>query len=499
MNRNTQHSEDDYLAKLGTNSEIFNDASVQARLLWVLAKVQIARPLCQRLVASIQKEIHVGFHEVDLGVLSLCLNALHAYDVRLIDGATQAQLIERLVASEVQPGGPYRNIDGNVHSFTNVQICLLIASIAKPLPGLKRFEPAAQQWLAKHIEGKALESEPPLVVLAKKARDVHISESESDFSPRDKNKEYLYNAAMAEVTTLRTPYLQPQVLKAIQSLKKVDKTAEVALLPLMYVQSLQTRPAFMTDALCRELGIANIFCWVAYTIFDDFIDAEGIAATMPVAAYAQRTMLHKYMDIMETEQAYQLISCTFTTMDEANSWELNHCRATITDGFITIESIPDFDNLQFLYRRSLGHALGPLLLQSRDDPARVPAVKQAFCDYLIARQLNDDLHDWATDLEDGHISPVVTCVLNDAGIGAGTYELAKIMPSLRRAFWEVTAETVSKITLRHCRLARQGMNQGASLRPGAPILQLITRLEGAIARSVHTKKDGEDFMRNWKA
>lgn len=478
------------LHALETDHQLLHSVEQRAIVLWVLAASAPARRLCERLAEAIVADLrHRPERYDDLYTFALSLNAVYAFDQQLIAGDIQAMLAARLVGAEVMPGGPYAGSDGTVRDDANMQIAYLAATVAHPLPNLAMYYEQMQRWYQVNIQGI-----PTTDQYIKQAYVVRKSSAEQeDSSSTDKNKQYVYASANKAVVQA-APSLRPRVLSAIASLSTVDKSSEVALLPLMYAQSLQTRPLAMTDTLCCNLGVANIFCWVAYTIFDDFIDAEGIAATMPVAAYAQRTMLEMYMSLSQNADAASLIRDVFNTMDEANSWELNHCRATVDKGQLTITSIPDYGNLRFLYERSLGHALGPLLLQQITDSAHVDLLRQAFCHYLIARQLNDDLHDWAEDLATGQLSYVVISVLRDAGIGIGKHSLDDIMPGLRKVFWQQSVDILTGQILDYCGRARVTLEEVAPLRQNAAILMLVQRLEDSVARSLQIRDNGQQFI-----
>lgn len=486
----------DDLQFLSASDELLADPFSRAAVLWILAETPAARSLCERLTLTILAHFHDDLETATLEEIGLSLNALEAFHNQEVDGRLQAALAHRLVAAEVEPGGPYRDRNGIVEHDANMLLGRYVARVAKPLPKLALYVTAAESWIGQTINIDADPNDTPEVAAARRVRKKMRAHTAGRAASRDKNKKLIYNAALGEIEGL-APHLRQQAFAAINALSRVDKSAEVGLLPLMYAQSMRARPASMTDVLCRDLGIANIFCWVAYTIFDDFIDSEGVAATMPVAAYAQRAMLKKYMDITNSEEIYRLVSEVFNTMDEANSWELNHCRAEVNNGVVKLESLPQYSDLHFLYERSLGHALGPLLLQQRVDASRVGSLRRALCSYLIARQLNDDLHDWVEDLSAGRISVVVAQLLKDAGIRSGSVNVTSLLPTLQKVFWQTTAPAMCQLTLNYCQDARNQLNRMVSVRQQSPILGLIQHLEEGIHHSQRLRTNGDQFLRSW--
>lgn len=87
-------------------------------------------------------------------------------------------------------------------------------------------------------------------------------------------------------------------------------------------------------------------------------------------------------------------------MEIANIWEKRQCH--ISDFRIDITDLPTYP-ANYRANKSLPHALGPITLlyqcgytlRSNETQTLI----SFFQNYLHARQLNDDAHDWQFDLE----------------------------------------------------------------------------------------------------
>jgi len=143
------------------------------------------------------------------------------------------------------------------------------------------------------------------------------------------------------------------------------KGKQITLLPYFVKQSLGKRGEGIKDPLLIHLGMASLYGWIAYTIYDDFLDEEGNPQKLPVATIAHRALTALFSDP-------QAISPDFTIffhhimddLEQANAWEVAHCRTQIINDAVSLETltIPDFGAYEWLAKRSLGHAIAPLAI-----------------------------------------------------------------------------------------------------------------------------------------
>jgi hypothetical protein len=265
------------------------------------------------------------------------------------------------------------------------------------------------------------------------------------------------------------------------------------------IEPLKPAPKGLLD----ELGLANLYGWLAYTVYDDFLDEEGKPGLLPAANTAMRKSLAGFSEALPGHQAWQhMVRGTFDAIDGANAWEQANCRFELRSGRLVAGRLPDYANMSKLAERSLGHALPPMAVLAAKgldlDGAACGHVMTALRHYLIARQLNDDAHDWSDDLNSGHITAVVALILSELGIKPGTYDAAKISADARHRFWHHTLGTVCRLAKRHIRMSRRSFSASRLIRPGSGMGGLLDRLETSVDETLAMRGQAEAFLKQYK-
>lgn len=300
------------------------------------------------------------------------------------------------------------------------------------------------------------------------------------------------------------PELRDSGLDFTKRLIRSSGSQEITSLPHAFNLSLAwpLRPA--GEPALVQLGLANLYGWIAYTIYDDFLDDEGQPRLLPVANKALRRSLAAFHKALPSDADFQvLVSQTFDAIDEANAWELAHCRLQYlakSDELI-IESLPFYDDPARLAERSLGHSLTPLaVLRAMNielDSALFNGVRRALVHYLAARQLNDDAHDWQTDLSKGHLTYVATKVLKDASIGPGRYEWTALLPLLQRQFWHHSLPEVCEDIRQQIELSRCSLNGLDQLQTPNILTELIDGIETSLAETLTSQRAARAFLKHY--
>lgn len=422
-------------------------------------------------------------HEIDTKPLSeICttLAILIQKNKYGIDGSLLARLAKRLITAEVQPGGPYRNERGEVELETNLAIGYLFLCLKKPLPAVTRF-----------IESTS-ETDKRSVALYE-----HYHALQEQSATPSPEAELIYEKAKITLGKLETP-VQDLAIKFLNRVKSADKHHEIALLSSRFHQSLQKprHPQYL-----QTLGEANVYCWIAYTIYDHLIDGETTTEFLPVANIAMRLSIERYTSIFPADHRFvKIIQKTFTAMDNANAWELAHCRFKATDSHLSVGALPIYGRRFILARRSFGHALGPFALASLSGAtlSQLTNIEKGLSHYLITRQLNDDMHDWRKDLRDGHISPVVALLLRQANISPGTYSFETLTKLLTPLFWEKTIDTMNMTIHSHALTSIKHFHQSQLLQKNADFLTLITRLDDMAHNAPKAHEQYQSLLANIK-
>jgi hypothetical protein len=265
------------------------------------------------------------------------------------------------------------------------------------------------------------------------------------------------------------------------------------------IAGLDPAPAGLLDVL----GLANLYGWLAYTVYDDFLDEEGRPELLPAANTAMRKSLGGFSQALPGHQAWrQMVRRAFDDIDGANAWEQAGCRFGRRSGGLVVGRLPDYADMSKLAERSLGHALPPMAVLAAKgldlSGASCVHVMTALRHYLIARQLNDDAHDWPDDLHSGHITAVVALILSELKVKPGTYDAAKLAAEARHQFWHHTLANVCRLAKRHIRMSRQGFSASRLMRPGNDMTVLLDGLEASVDEALAMRGRAETFLKHYK-
>jgi hypothetical protein len=202
------------------------------------------------------------------------------------------------------------------------------------------------------------------------------------------------------------PLVKTQIENAISRVRKKDPGKQVTLLPYFFAKSLnaENRKKISKEILIK-LGYANLAGWIAYTIYDDFLDNEGNPELLSMANICLRIVSSVYLNEFEDTEIFKEI---MNNIDEANAWERKNAYIGTTKNNIKWRILPNYKDYRVLANKSLGHVLGPLCILEAcghsPNSNLSQTVQKFFNHYIIARQLNDDAHDWMDDLKRGFIN-----------------------------------------------------------------------------------------------
>jgi len=310
------------------------------------------------------------------------------------------------------------------------------------------------------------------------------------------------NTAKITCQALPSP-LKSQTLQAIAAIAEGPHRREIMLLPLYFAKALQGKQQSSPQLLAR-LGAANLFGWVAYTIYDDFMDEGGQPHLLPVANVALRASFEGFLRAVPKSAPYRaFVTETFNAIDAANSWEAAYCRLRLDgDTLLPPAKLPAYGDRRRLAERSLGHALPAFaLLAARGTIPQDAAARQllkGLKHYLIARQLHDDLHDWEADLRGGQCSYVVAQLLADYGLPAKPVPLATLLPRLRRQFWQHTLVGVANTLRQHLKLSRAAYKKSGLLSEHNLVIGLLDALDQATSRTLAEQADANAFLKAYQ-
>ena len=299
------------------------------------------------------------------------------------------------------------------------------------------------------------------------------------------------------------PELHRDALNFTTSLAKTSGNAGIVTLAEAFNESLVQPLTKAQEPLLVQLGLANLYGWTAYTIYDDCLDDEGQPGLLPIASTALRYCLEAFDAALPNDRPFKtLVRQTFDMIDGANAWELAHCRFEHQGDQLIIGALPNYGDLAGLAERSCGHSLTPLaVLRAQGVKANsrlFRGVHQALIHYLAARQLNDDAHDWQTDLRNGHATYVVSCLLTDAGTKPGRYSWNKLLPPLQKQFWHDTLPRICQDISRQTALSRRSLDDLPGLKHPNALTKLLDGIDASVGETLATQNRTWRFLKHYK-
>lgn len=277
------------------------------------------------------------------------------------------------------------------------------------------------------------------------------------------------------------PNLKNEARIYLKQVLKNNKDKQITLLPLFFANSLDQNKNSVDKELIINLGAASVYGWLAYTIYDNFLDVENKTSSLPLANVCLRELTKIFNSSLPEETGFpSIFQEVMDKLEEANTWEVTHCRS---------KKVPYYRNYEQLANKSLGHALGCVaVLMSLGYKKTSPEVKSLlsfFKHFLIARQLNDDAHDWETDLKGGHINSV------------GAILLSQKRGKLQELFWTEIIDEVCELILQHCKKARIYLSKVVNIENPSLLLRFVERQEKSVEFAKTEKAKTLAFLKSY--
>jgi hypothetical protein len=258
----------------------------------------------------------------------------------------------------------------------------------------------------------------------------------------------------------------------------------VTLLPYLFYQSLGKNGKKISEDFLIQCGLANLYGWIAYTIYDDFIDGEGKQNLLSLANFCLRQLTHIYNSILPQTDFADVFNQTMNKTDQANYWEIVNCYDQ--------KKLPDFGDYSQLAQKSLGHALGPIaILYSLGFNKNSSEIKNTwifFNHYLIARQLNDDAHDWEDDLKKGFINPVAVQI----------FKKSSHQKDFKEIFCHKVLIDVSNVILINITQAKKAISKINLIHHPKVILSLLKNPEQSAKKAIHEQTESLKFINEYQ-
>lgn len=273
---------------------------------------------------------------------------------------------------------------------------------------------------------------------------------------------------------------------------------EIMGLARRFYESLRERPN-LTGDLFIDLSVANLYGWAAYTIYDNILDGDESPDSLPIANVLWRRSLMAFQRATDSPSFKEKVGIVFDTVDNANHLEVTSARFAVQNNTITIGELPTYQRLDSLAERSLGHVLPPLgVLTSigtlpNSQPAQ--AIEAAIRHYIIAKQLNDDIHDWRADLDAGRVTYVVARLLRRATIEPGPHSVASLTAKLEQVFWYQVLPATCRTISQHTSLSRKALINSNLFDSSTFLDEQLSAIDHSIADTYTTITETKQFLR----
>ena len=286
-----------------------------------------------------------------------------------------------------------------------------------------------------------------------------------------------------------------------------DGDRQIVLLSYKFKKAIGESGKDISDEVIEDLGVANLYIWMAYTIYDDFLDDEGDVRFLSVANFCLREFACVYGRLMLMNDEFRVIfNQIMDQLDSANAWEVTHARTLVSgDIFHIPEEIPDYHDFSKLAERSLAHGLGPVAILAwlgyKHDSLEIKNLLDFFKHYLVARQLNDDAHDWEEDMRRGHIDAVVSLILKkiiETEGQKGEIDLGNDFASIQKDFWFKMIPEISEMVLLNINQARHSLVKISLVEEPEHLFEFLIKTENAAIKAIREHKQAMEFLENYQ-
>ncbi len=302
------------------------------------------------------------------------------------------------------------------------------------------------------------------------------------------------------IKSIERSELRSGLYKIFKQIKTQDNDSQIILLPLLVAHSFGY--AQPTETL-QQLSCISLWGWMAYTTYDDFLDGEGEARLLPAANVCLRYLVEQLTSLLPSSPSFHKeADRIMERLDAANAWELVNCRGYQVNQVLHVTQIPDYGDYWQLADRSLGHtisALGVLYASgvSSKSPA-MNALRDFMYHYLIARQLNDDAHDWYEDLLQDHVNAVAASLLNAMypvmPKGELKIDVISKKTALQQLLWEEVIDQVCVDIQHHVELARAALQRRGVDVDKEAFEKLLQPIESAATQALQKRNEALEFI-----
>lgn len=292
--------------------------------------------------------------------------------------------------------------------------------------------------------------------------------------------------------------LQDDAIEVIDKIKSGDNAYQITLTPYYLKLALGKKGEKISEEFLISLGCASLYGWIAYTIYDDFYDEEGDPKLLSVANVALRTLTEIIGLSTYSKKIIDLV-------DSANSWELKNARPKFEKGILLKDvSLPNDKNYKYLVNKSFAHSLGSAAiffsLGYDENSNELKDLEKFFRSYIIAKQLNDDAHDWQEDFKAGHTTPVIVKLIKKLLEKEPNYVISSnqaLLDSLQEIFWFEVILDVCEEILVHVDRAKKSVESIRIIEKPIFLLNFLKGVEEGALKALREQKQTVEFLNTY--
>jgi hypothetical protein len=441
-------------------------------------------------------------------VRALSARTTHVLSGKTISGKELTEILVALMAREVAEGGPYALTPGG--EDVDLGLNLLIARFLDTQDvQLEQLQIYISEQLQQSLYKSGVCSNGELHELITWYRNVDDNvETDSSVTSRDEGESRISHAihqvADERFATVSSD-LQENAKRAIALTLARNSDKQMSLMSLYMARALGDSGTQFTKRTIAEYGLANIFFWTAFIIYDDFWDEDEAAEPelLPTANLFARHYIDFFSHAASSESGFrEFFTLMMDHLDAANTWEMRNCRALREGDVLYVpEVLPEYGMYDIKFYPAAGHVMGPvLMLLELGYAVESPEVQNLiayFKHYLIGMQLNDDAHDWKEDLVRGNISTAIAALLTrwkEKYPERTEIDVVQDLPELEHLFWFEILEPLCTSILTHASQSREALYSIGCITDHAPLEEFIIRNERAANRALTEYTQSAEFL-----
>lgn len=334
-----------------------------------------------------------------------------------------------------------------------------------------------------------------------------LEEEEEEEDDEDAKEEKEMENKIIKLAKKRFSYLYGDIqniaLEMIMYTIDNNMDKQMLLMPYYFKKALGKKGEKFSDELITQLGLANLFYWTAFIIYDDFIDEEGDPKNLPSANVFAREFTTIFNNILPNNKKFQkYFHRLMDKLDSANTWETVYGRTKVENNKVTIpRKIPNYNDYEVAFEPASANILGPvvmmLMLGYDLKSSEIKNLTEYFRGYLIAMQLNDDAHDWEEDLACGQISTVVAMLL-DKFREQETIDLKKDKEKLKEIFWHYTIVEAGQTAVKFCQESQEALNSISTIEEPKYLEKFIKLSQNVALEALEEQKKSIDFIKAYE-